>query len=118
MTVKSEFDLPVAGPAGQDMHPADAGPAVAALRLDQGALALSFVTAARISGGGETLVSGGGLEAPQFSLSTTTDQALVVHHRVDGEDHRFTTPAAFFSEGDHLKVGYSWDAGGKGGAFI
>jgi len=117
MTLKTRFDLPVAGPAGQGVPPAETRPATA-LRLDEGALAVAFMIAARPSEAEETLVSGGGDGAPQFSLCATADQAIAAHHRVDGEDHEFSTPAAFFSEGDHLTVGYSWNAAGKGGAFI
>src|SRR5690606_20929770 len=117
MTLKTRFDLPVAGPAGQGVPPAEPRPATA-LRLDEEDLAVAFMIAARPSEAEETLVSGGGDGAPQFSLCATADQAIVAHHRADGEDHEFSTPAAFFSEGDHLTVGYSWNAAGKGGAFI
>lgn len=121
MAVKTEFDLPTATAVdGHERVSANARPAGTALRLDHGALAAAFVIAAERAGDDAAILSGGGTdgEVPQFRLSATTHQAIVVHHRTDDEEYAFSTPAAFFSEGDLLKVGYSWDAAGKGGAFI
>lgn len=121
MTVRVEIDLPVAGAAGDDAHEGGRPPSDGMLRLEHGALAAGLVIGSPQPGSGTPILSGGGsggAETPQFALTASHDRALVIHHRAGDTDHEFSTPAAFFSEGDHLKVGYSWDAAGRGGVFI
>lgn len=127
MAVRTAFDLPaVSVGEGSEGHLSvqsarGASRAVGgALRLEEGAIVVAFVVATGRADGDTPILSGGGNDpqAPQLVLTATKHQAIVVHHRTAGEDYSFSTPAAFFSDGDLVKVGYSWNAAGKGGAFI
>lgn len=92
-----------------------------AFQLAQGTIELVFSPAAH-SGDGENTVlsrdSDGAGSGGQFSLATTASGAVVIHHNTATEEYVFSTPEGFFANGDVLKVSYSWDASGKGGAFI
>lgn len=92
-----------------------------AFQLSQGTVELVFSQAGHTGRGEDTILSrdGAGMDnGGQFSLATTAGGAVVVHHNTATQDHGFSTPDGFFSNGDVLKVSYSWDASGKGGAFI
>lgn len=110
-----KIDLPVSGEAGDASAAANAGDA--GLTFDHGSIWADFVMAAGTEGAPGPLVSAG-TDGTSLAIAPTADKAITVLHRVDGTEHAFTTPAAFFSEGDRLTVAYSWDAAGKGGAFI
>ncbi len=92
-----------------------------AFQLSQGTVELVFSQTCHTGCGEDTILSrdSAGMDnGGQFSLATTAVGAVVVHHNTATQNYDYSTPDGFFSNGDVLKVSYSWDASGKGGAFI
>lgn len=92
-----------------------------AFQLPQGTLDISFSQTQHTGLGEDTVLSrdSAGMDnGGQFSLATTANGSVVVHHNTATTNTSYSTPAGFFSDADTLKVSYSWDASGKGGAYI
>lgn len=122
MAVRTGFDIPISTQAGTGIAEGSGssvwqpGP----IRLEQGAIAAAVAMVAPQGASASVLLSGAGGpgEPAQLTVETAPDHSILVRHVVAGEEHVFSTPAAVYAEGDLLKVGYSWDASGKGGALI
>ncbi|MCB2129294.1 MAG: Hint domain-containing protein [Rhodobacteraceae bacterium] len=92
-----------------------------AFQLAQGTVEITFTQTCHTGCGEDTILSrdSAGRDAGgQFSLVTTAAGAVAVHHNTATADYGFTTPPGFLANGQTVSVSYSWDAGGKGGAFI
>ncbi|MEZ5731183.1 MAG: Hint domain-containing protein [Paracoccaceae bacterium] len=104
---------------GQDSY-AEAALAAGAA-LESGTLNISFCPTGQNGSDVGTVISRGisGDQASDgFSVATVGAGRIAVFHNTGGGNHTFSTPAGFFAHGDDLSVSYSWDASGKGGAFI
>ncbi|MDH5529870.1 MAG: Hint domain-containing protein [Paracoccaceae bacterium] len=90
-------------------------------QLPQGTIAIDFIQSAHTGDGTDTILSrdsAGQDNSGQFSLGVTAAGSVTVCHNTATTHHSFSTPAGFAGSDDMINVIYSWDASGKGGAFI
>jgi len=92
-----------------------------AFQIAAGSLTISFTRDGHPPHGESTVLSrdsAGSGEGGHFSLATSADGAILVHHGDATDSRTFATPAGFLSDGDRITVRYAWDASGRGGALI
>ncbi len=88
--------------------------------LDSGTLAMEFNLDTMPSSGsryGLFSQDSVGFNAGDFTMWANDDGSISIRHQTDSEEFFYDSPTGFFDAGDDVRITYSWDSTGAGGAF-
>ncbi|WP_417255709.1 Hint domain-containing protein [Celeribacter halophilus] len=90
--------------------------------LSEGTIQVQFTQDCHVGSSPDTIVNRGEYcdrnSEGYFNIEVTRDGSVVVNHISDTDSVQLSTGSDFFSEGDEVRVSYSWDEDGEGSFIV